>query len=706
MSRMSSIVDDTDIEKKCHMKIRLAVKYAIDTGFIIITYLVMGTSTGKTYTTLDTVMSEGIQFVYLAPTHALVDNKLEDVGIELDITHLEGMKRLCPRKDDYKQAIEWNINPKKFLCDDKDKCPDVCPYQAQFKGIFDKSWAGVHSHLGFLNSAIEDPELDYNPKVLIIDEDFTNAITHTASFTTVQLKNLKKILSQVIANTANKDLIKKEKGKLIKKKKSGKGKKSDDFFISFYLQVVALANALISILDDEDITDNLQNIDFIDMITEKLDNDIYMTKDPNYSCISLQEKYYAFLYENLGSKEQTDDEVTIEKKTIPRNFKNIFDDLIKVFEIYTKYKYVTKNQVIPMGANFYSRRKNEIWVNTINPELPDIPIICIKAFGDPKKLQDMVNRTVDVIDFDIEEEYNITQITDGNYSLSSMANASTRNRLYTFIIRYIKECLERGTKKVWVITHKRYSTIENELYKPEADIPINTKNQSFEYAALNAGIPPEKFGVTYHQLAVGVELYGLDNELVIIGVSEPNPKTFANELSVFHEGEEPLSNERIVEKKGSEYYGHDFRYKDTRYFDGVKGVREDYTKQELGRMRGLFKKGMNCLLLANLDVGVPTWRMTMKEYKKMHGWTKESANLKVLKLINKEIAISRKDLVIKIRRWATVKNFDSRSKLGYEVVIGNLLKNNMIKCSEIEQKFKVKTVYQATKKGREYLEKL
>jgi hypothetical protein len=703
---MSSIIDDTDIEKKCHMKIRFAVKYAIDTGFKIITYLVMGTSTGKTYTTLKTVMAEKIQFVYLAPTHNLVDNKLEDVGIGLDITHLEGMKRLCPRKNDYEQAIKWNINPKTFLCGDEDKCPAVCPYQAQFKGIFDKSWAGVHSHLGFLNSVIKDPELDYNPKVLIIDEDFTNAITHSASFTTVQLKNLKKILSQVIANTANKDLIKKEKGKLIKRKKSGKGKKADDFFISFYLQVTALANALISILDDENITENLQNIDFVDMITEKLDNDIYMTKNPNFACISLREKYYDFLYKNLDLKKQTGDGVTIEKKTIPRNFKNIFDDIIKIFEIYTKYKYVKKNQVIPMGVNIYSRRKNEIWVKTIDPEIPDIPIICIKAFGDPKKLQNMVNRTVDVIDFDIEEKYNIIQIVDGNYSLKSMGNASTRNRLYNFLVKHIKECIEKGTKKVWMITHKPYSTIENEVNKSDADIPINTKNQSLEYAVLNAGIPPEKFGITYHQVAVGVELDGLDDEIIIVGVSEPNPKTFANELSVFHEGEEPLSNERIVEPRRSKHYGHDFRYKDTRYFDGVKGVREYNIKQGLGRLRGLFQKGKNCLFIANLDIGVPAWRMTMKEYEKMHGWTKESANLKVLKLINKGIGISRKDLVIKIRRWATVKNFDSRSKLGYEVVIDNLLKNNMIKCSEIEQKFNVKTVYQATKKGREYLEKL
>jgi len=83
----------------------------------------------------------------------------------------------------------------------------------------------------------------------------------------------------------------------------------------------------------------------------------------------------------------------------------------------------------------------------------------------------------------------------------------------------------------------------------------------------------------------------------------------------------------------------------------------------------------------------------------------ESANLKVLKLVVKKFAISRDNLVTKIRRWKTVEDLSTEKKQGYQVVIDRLLKSGMICSTMIEQKYHNKQFFQATKKGPKICQK-
>lgn len=83
-----------------------------------------------------------------------------------------------------------------------------------------------------------------------------------------------------------------------------------------------------------------------------------------------------------------------------------------------------------------------------------------------------------------------------------------------------------------------------------------------------------------------------------------------------------------------------------------------------------------------------------------------SANLKVLKLVTDKGMIGRKELVKKIREWKVVSEITTDEEHGYQIVIDRLVRNDMINSSTVKQKYNTKEYYQATEKGRKYIENL
>ena len=655
-----------------HNEIRNRILLLLDEKTLVILHIVISQSGGKTVTTLETVSKYCNKFIYLGKTHALVQDKLDEVKLS-DVVHIEGMSRKCKKLAEYKQALKWNINPKEFLgerCEIKN-----CEYKNQFIDLENKSWAGVHSHIPLINQLVNKDGNKYD--VLIIDEDFINSISHESSFTSAQLNNLNRLLDETVRDIPM------------------TGSTSSDHMYFFYTKMKDLIRVLLLILSDTNITNNVSGLNFIDLLAKNLKTDSIMRARPNFACLNLRKKYYDLLYKKLNSNDR-----------VPKNFKNIFDDVVEILEMYTKYRGVSKKIVIPIGINIYKRKANEIWINKINTELPNIPIICLNANGDTKFLRDTLGRAVEEFNVNIAVKHNIIQITDSNYSLRAMTSNVTRNKGWHFIMQNINEWTKNGTKKVWVITHKRYSTIENEMYKPEAEPPIDTRGLSLERYLISHGVDMSKVGFTHHQIAIGIELEDLDNKLIVHAVPEPHPEKYVNKVSMYHEGQEPLSNERIVEPKGSKYYGHDYRYKDDRYNNAVKRVRENQLEHNVGRLRQYINLSAECILMTNLPINLETKEMTMKEYIKMKGWNDESANLKVLKLVVKDFAISREELVKKIRRWKTVEDLATEKKQGYKVVIDTLLKNDMICSTVVEQKYHNKQFFQVTKKGQKYVKNL
>lgn len=644
---------------------------------------------GKTVSTLKALDEISAHYIFLLPNHTILEKKLKDEklkNIELvrKEMHIKGMDRMCLKEKELKQYNKMNINPKDMICLNCKYKENGCPYYKQFDNINEYSWAGVHKHLNMAKKIIKDASDDEDKNIydaLVIDEEFFNNVLEKSTFNANNLEDLLNLLKKTYDK--------------IKYKKNGSIKKSFKSTSSNYQVLHNIIVTLIHILNTQKKT--IKSLELVKEI-HKLSS-IELASKTSYAFKELRSKYYEVLYKEIK-----------DNKKEYKGFKNIFDDVISVLKLYQKYYDAEDNIIVPITALFHEKKNNEIVIQSFDENLPNIPIICLDATGYNEVIEKLFRIPVKVYNSFIDIDYNVIQIKGAKIPLRTMEDNILREKYYKVVLASTNYWINKGVKIVFItLAHKRYSREECEVYKPKKE--IDTRGKSIERFFKNHNFDMSKIRIEWINNMKGQDIPELkeNGKQIIIGDPEPNPKIYCDQISPFFEGELPLSMERIKEPKDSEFFGRDYQYKDPRFAMMIKTVREHLLEHCIDRSRAIeggdYKE---TIILGDLpiDKKYKAKRVTKKEFFEMKGIKNkkpETANIKVLKLVNKGL-IGRNELVMLLRDWKIINEL-TNEKQGYQIVIDNLIKAKMIEVLEVKQKYNIKTYYKPTEKGVKYVTK-
>lgn len=158
---------------------------------------------GKTYTTIQTLIENEFIFIYTSPTHRTTKENVVD---KVFIPHIESRTRLC-QNERFKILESYGVDMSiacKEICADM----DVCEYYKRIREIWHlpQSWAGVHSHLpGTISNYLE--EFSYLIDVIILDEQFVDSLYKEIKISYPLLRDTLKLLNKM-PETNEKTLIK------------------------------------------------------------------------------------------------------------------------------------------------------------------------------------------------------------------------------------------------------------------------------------------------------------------------------------------------------------------------------------------------------------------------------------------------------------------------------------------------------------------
>ena len=164
-----------------------------------ILFLKMTPGSGKSITTLKTLIEEAFDFIYLCQTHRAGKGNIREIYkmTGTSLLQLESRRLLC-RNENYKRLErDFGISLKSLClhtCEDR----QICPYYEIMTKVMEspQSWSGVHHHVHyFVQSYLEKYEdlID----CVILDENFISSIFESFNITYGQMQRTLIVMNEM-----------------------------------------------------------------------------------------------------------------------------------------------------------------------------------------------------------------------------------------------------------------------------------------------------------------------------------------------------------------------------------------------------------------------------------------------------------------------------------------------------------------------------
>jgi len=161
----------------------------LETSLVIRTF----TGSGKTTTTLNTIDSLGLRWIYAAPTHDIIqENIKQSEHRHFSFLHLEGRDRCCLRPD-LVELAQKGVDIRGF-CND---CPfqeAICKYHTNIRRAYSDApnLAITHSHIdswlpSFLGTSIGERTMADYYDVIVVDENPIKCLYHDMTMSIAEL---------------------------------------------------------------------------------------------------------------------------------------------------------------------------------------------------------------------------------------------------------------------------------------------------------------------------------------------------------------------------------------------------------------------------------------------------------------------------------------------------------------------------------------
>lgn len=556
--------------------------------------------TGKSVTTGKALLENEKTFIWLLPTHINVDNLFKDkVLLPYHVFHLKGRgakvspdsKEIMCENPLLDKVVDHNIDVNEFLCK---KCEnnEECQYREQFRILEDteESWAGVYQFITtkFLN--------EYPCDCIVFDETPLSGLQNRITFNASDLDDLYNI---------NKKIYDKLLDDVIEQHKQPKSEEKEyiplDYYGDCYVSINQIINTLKYLLENLPEKGVLAGKLLIDAFKNKLGRNFELFED-NLNNTNFNGLFYHYkneLYSMLESESGLD-----------VDFKNIFYDVIRIAKDLVKYKDVDEDINFSTLLRRSEKYGSFVTYYGVTKELPDKPIIILDATGDKEVYQNIFGREVIEFNPSLNIKHNIIQITDGMYPKASLWNPGTRLLLYGKVMALIQHWIDSGEcRKVYIFTHKPFSTVKSEK-KPYFGMSI-------EKFFRDNNFPSSFYKISHYGAVKGLNLTELmsNGKLILIGTPEPNIVEYLEDVRAWYVGDPLIKNDRYKEPKGTEFFGHDYRYYDKRYTAHMRMSREHQLEHAIERVRFIVPDQKKLVILwSMLPISFETAKMTSREF--------------------------------------------------------------------------------------------
>ena len=650
--------------------------------------LTLSQGLGKSVTTAKALLDTDISFIFLMPSHENVVNlfRKNSVLSPYNVFHLKGRgAKVSPDSGELMcqnplldKVSRRNISVMDFLC--KQRCGHYqnCRYLEQFKTLMKKdkeeekkpqSWASVYQFIStkFLH--------DYPCDCVVLDENPLGGLHREVEFNVNDLDDLAKILNEIQRKVS-------ERFTDITDEKEGI---DYYFFNQCYASVIVIISILKKLVTNLSREEILSGKSLIDMFVGELKSKRVLNSVEQSFKFSSQKtlfhNYSEELYELFSDNAEFD-----------TDFKNIFYDVVRIAKDCLRCKDIKEDINFSTVLRWHKKERNTITYYSVTKELPDKPIIILDATGDKEVYQNIFGREIIRFDMPVEIKRNIIQIKDGLYPKQSLYHEETRTALYRKVAALIRHWVESGEcNKVFVITHKGYSAIKYETN--------GYKGMSIESYFCDEDLPKQWYDIKHFGSVKGLNVVELmeNGKLIIIGTPEPNIVGYLEDVRIWYQGEKLIENDRIIEPSGSEFFGHNFRYKDERYMAHVRMAREHLIEHAIERVRFIFQDAKKLVVLwSMLPIDFETDKMTSIEFMEKYVpdfKTHQSVFVTALSYIRKKP--TRSQFSQASGNWKCTFQAGGRKKLRELLIKLDLIEE--IKSGKVKQ-------LQLTDKGKEYYE--
>lgn len=652
--------------------------------------ITLSQGTGKSVTTAKALLENDEKFIWLSPSHKNVDNLFADPLLSsYNVFHLKGRKaKVSPDSKEImcenpllEKVEDHNFGINEFLCEQLCGLSKDCKYKKQFITLNEtgESWAGVYQFVGtkFLE--------DYPCDCIVFDENPLSGLQSRITFNTYDLDDLYIIITKIY------DKLLEDAVELIKKNQYGgrdrTGYINFNYFNKCYVSIINIIETLKYLLKDVPEKGGLSGKLLIDAFTDKLGQNLSFVED-NLKNISLGGLFYHYKNELYSMLE--------EKSGLDSDFKNIFYDVIRVAEDCIEYKDVEEDINFSTLLKHSKKYGNSIIYYNVIKDLPDKHIIILDATGDKEVYQNIFGREVIVFNPSLNIKRNIIQITDGLYPKASLWNPDTRLSLYKKVRELIRHWVDSGEcSKVYIFTHKAFSTIENETE--------DYIGMSIEKFFKDCNFPFSLYEIRHYGAVKGLNLTELmsGGRLILIGTPEPNIVEYLEDVRAWYVGGPLIINDRIIEPKSSEFYGHNYRCKDKRYMAHIRMGREHQLEHAIERIRFIMPDPKKLVILwTMLPIGFETVKMSSLEL--MEKFVPGSVPKKPSPLLNplsfiRDNKPTKTEFCKNAQNWKFTKGIGGVKRLQDKLIDYNLVETH-IKCG--------KTYLKLTTEGKTRLDKI
>jgi hypothetical protein len=692
----------TQIREEITLKVKRFAMNPDNKDKILLLPLPQGT--GKSVTTAKALSENDVKFIWLAGRHKLLENIFRESVVlsHYNVFIFKGREALVdpnnPRGDRMCKnplldvLVKYNVMIYPLLCNaNKGKCvyKSTCPYLKQMN-ILNKtkeSWAGAYQmmHTNFFKK--------YPYNVLVFDENPLDGLSKKIEFNYSHLDKLEEIIHKITGNILFKNISSKSI------KRGYIAENVSEWYKLILFTIYTLREIIIN-TPKEGITGKKFIDTFFNNLAIKYPE--YEKTLQLYKTEAIIKKHYRkHIYELFESSEPEEYE----------DFKNIFYDVVRILKICSKYKDVKKDINIPIFVKRHPVQKNEIYVYEVIKKLPEKPVIILDATGDAELYKGIFGREIDEYNPTIDIDSNIIQVTDGLYPRKSLKSDFTRKKLYTATLRLIRYWISKEScEKVFVIIHKVFSTIDNEVKRKN----INTINKSLERFFEDNYLDEKHYDISYYENMKGENITELmsNGKLIIIGTPEPNVELFRDFVSIWYEGETPISNEREIDTSQSgkssshHFYNRNYNHKDERYEVHLKTKQQHLLEHNIERVRFIEPSPKKQVVLFScLPISYETEKMTCDElldkYNLRSLHLKDSLTYNALIFIQGKGKVSLKEFNRKFCHRKAIQQFGD-----VEQFRKHLISSNLVKMTKEEGKTKPTTFLEVTKGGGGYVQNI
>lgn len=643
-----------------------------DDGTILLIITTQGT--GKSTTTVKTLCLNNIRFGYLGyNSHNFIKNLINNKELkQYNIKHIYGMSYFCIHNDLIKFLVKRNMGIGDDFCK---KCSNnsECGYLQQFTDLKDSgaSFATVNSFM--THKLIQDGNYD----VLLVDENPLSAfIKNPVAFNLRNIKTFKRVIELMYLDEKGSTLL-------------------DNALFYFTLVCDSLIVLLNSLPPDGRETDTytmgkplidifMRSIKKTDILYKFYDLLVPMGKKNNFTLFNV----FCSSYNKVVKKVINDDEYI--------HFKNMVYEIKKLIEVVYEYHNSKHDINIPIRVIQRKKKPTTIEFSNLCDTLPDVPTIILDATGTKKMYEDALGIKVDEFNPHIDIDYNITQLMDGMYPLSSLTCDRTRENAFNTCYHTIMMWNGEGYIP-FITTHRRFARIIEETDDEEGNAGLSFE-EYLNNKGLNIGIINEKGEVIktgccyikYFEEMIGVNF---DNVIksYVLGTPWLNDDDAKFMFGLFYEGEKALSSAR----------GKDgITYLDERFGRHMTVFRERKAEQIVERARFIFPDtDKEVVFDSGIPIRFPTRKISRRDYLIELGViVVPDVNIKCLKWIKEKDSVSFEDFYNKFVHTKGVKQVG-----GVAVIRDRLIKYGFVKVYKVKTLSKPKKLLHVTEKGLEYL---